>query len=348
MKRIIAFAAALFLLPMLLQTADSAELSDSAVSAIVTDADSGRVLYEKNADERCLIASTTKIMTGYLACRYADPEQVLDVPAEAVGVEGSSVYLQPGERVSVRMLLYGTMLQSGNDAATALAAAVSGDVGSFVALMNDTAQQLGMHRTHYANPHGLDSEENYSTARDLATLTAAALQEPLFAQVVACKSASFGKRSFVNHNKLLWRCEGAIGVKTGYTTAAGRILVSAVRRGGRTLIAVTLNDRDDWNDHMRLYDSLFSSAKETAAAVSGQPIMTVRLAAEGKRQVELLAAEDVQCLLFPGETLSFRFYPYAIPFAPTEYGESAGVAAICADGREVARVPVAWGATVLR
>ncbi len=222
------------------------------------DAGSGAVLYEKNADERSLIASTTKIMTGWLACQLVNLDAEYEIPAEAVGVEGSSIYLQAGERLSGEDLLRGMLLHSGNDAATALAIAACGSEAAFVEEMNLTAQDLGLSSTHFANPHGLDDEGNYSTARDLARLTAFTLCDPNFRAAVSTRTAVIGGgRALTNHNKLLWRVEGCIGVKTGYTQAAGRILVSAAERGGRTIIIVTIDDPDDWRDHERLYERFF-------------------------------------------------------------------------------------------
>ena len=230
----------------------------SAASALVMEADTGRVLFEKQAHRKSLIASTTKIMTGYLVCRTMDLSAPVTVPEAAAGIEGSSLYLQAGEVLTGRDLLYGMLLHSGNDAAAALAILCAGSEADFVAQMNQTALGLGLKDTHFANPHGLDSEENYSTAADLARLAAAALREPLFRQVVSTKTVTVaGDRVLTNHNKLLWRCPGCMGVKTGYTRAAGRILVSAARRNGRTLICVTLNAPDDWKDHCALYDWAF-------------------------------------------------------------------------------------------
>lgn len=236
--------------------------SISAQCAIVTDAETGEVLYEKNPDRRSLIASTTKIMTGWLICRDLDLEAVYTVPPEAVGVEGSSLYLQEGEQLTGESLLYGLMLHSGNDAAVALAIADCGSEAAFTARMNRAARALDLENTAYANPHGLDSDGNYSTARDLAKLTAAALRDETFRRVVSTKTVTVdGDRVLTNHNKLLWRCAGCVGVKTGYTKAAGRILVSACERDGRVLICVTLNDPNDWADHGTLYDFFLSSTK---------------------------------------------------------------------------------------
>lgn len=229
--------------------------SVSAKSAILFDASSGRVLWQQNASERSLIASTTKIMTAFLAVQLCPMEDLVTIPQEAVGTEGSSVYLKAGECMSVRELLLGLMLSSGNDAAIALAIHTCGSVGGFVRLMNWEAAHLGLRDTRFANPNGLDDENNYSTALDLAHLTAAALQNERFAAIVGTKQAEIsGGRFLTNHNKLLWRYDGCIGVKTGFTKAAGRILVSAAKRNGRTLIAVTIGDGNDWADHAALLD----------------------------------------------------------------------------------------------
>ncbi len=236
----------------------------SAASCVVMDADTGVLLYEKDPDRVCLMASTTKIMTALLVCQQCDLDAILRVPEQAVGIEGSSLYLRPGEELSGHDLLYGLMLQSGNDAAVALALACAGSQEAFVAQMNDTAKHLGLAHTHYANPHGLDSEGNYSTARDLAVLTCEALRNETFLQVVSTKTIAIrGDRSLTNHNKLLWQVEGCIGVKTGYTRQAGRLLVSAVRRGGRTLVCVTVRDPDDWRDHCALYDYFLPLSSDT-------------------------------------------------------------------------------------
>ena len=214
----------------------------SAKSAVLLDASTGRVLYASHAEDKSLIASTTKIMTALVICETGDLNRTVVIPPEAVGIEGSSMYLKAGEVLSVHELLYGLMLRSGNDAAVALALADSGSISAFAMRMNEKAAVLGLKNTHYANPHGLDSEENYSTALDLARLTRFALQNPDFAQLVSTKSVTIGDRVLTNHNKLLWQYSGAIGVKTGYTRTAGRILVGAAERDGRRLIAVTIAD----------------------------------------------------------------------------------------------------------
>ena len=227
-------------------------------SAALLDGATGECLYAKNGEQRALIASTTKIMTGLLVCEAGELDRVVTVPDAAVGLEGSSMYLKKGETLTRRDLLYGMMLHSGNDAALTLAVSISGSEAAFVRQMNQRARALGLTQTHFANPHGLDSGENYSTALDLARLAQAALQNVQFRAVVSTKTITCAGRALTNHNKLLWRYDGCIGVKTGYTRHAGRILVSAAERDGRLLIAVTISDPDDWRDHAALLDYGFA------------------------------------------------------------------------------------------
>ena len=188
----------------------------SAEKAIVMDGITGRVLYERSADQKSLIASTTKIMTALVVCEQCNVLDRMRIPKEAVGIEGSSMYLREGEILTLQELLYGLMLSSGNDAAVALAIYCGGTVEGFAQLMNDKAHVLGLKETHFVNPHGLDAPEHYSTARDLAVLAAYAMENPIFAKTVSAKTITVGQRHLRNHNKLLWQVDGADGVKTGY------------------------------------------------------------------------------------------------------------------------------------
>ncbi|MBR5152257.1 MAG: D-alanyl-D-alanine carboxypeptidase [Clostridia bacterium] len=257
MYRLLGFLLCFLLLPI------SAYAQVSAQSCIVIEATSQRVLYEKNADTQLPMASTTKIMTALVALEAGDPDTQVTISKTAAGVEGSSMYLEVGEILTVKELLYGLMLASGNDAAVAIAEQFGG-MDTFVKNMNQKAESLGVHHTQFKNPNGLPHEGHYSTARDMATITAAALKNPHFAEIVATKTYGIkgeGKahpRQLSNHNKLLRMYPGCIGVKTGFTKAAGRCLVSAAQKGGMTLICVTLNAPDDWNDHISLYNRLFS------------------------------------------------------------------------------------------
>ena len=250
---------ALGLLLMLLPCrAEAVQLS--AAAAILMDADSGEVLYEKDAARKMRIASTTKIMTALVALERAKLTDTITVTASHM-VEGSSMYLKPGEVVTVEELLYGLMLCSGNDAALALADCCGG-LAAFVSAMNDKAAALGMTGTSFANPNGLDDENHYSTARDMAVLAAYAAKDPTFRRICSTRTATVGGRTMTNHNKLLSQVEGCIGMKTGYTKAAGRTLVSCAERQGRRLVAVTLCDGNDWADHKALYEMGFAEKTE--------------------------------------------------------------------------------------
>lgn len=223
----------------------------SATAAVLLDADTGQVLYQKEPHSRMRIASTTKLMTALVALEHGSLEQEITVTAAHM-VEGSSMYLRVGERLTLEELLYGLLLCSGNDAALAVTECAGG-VEPFVELMNRKAASLGMENTRFANPNGLDDEEHYSTAYDMALLACAAAEDGALLRLASTRSVAVGGRTLTNHNKLLWRLEGCLGLKTGYTRAAGRTLVSCVERDGHRLAAVTLRDGDDWNDHEALY-----------------------------------------------------------------------------------------------
>lgn len=236
----------------------------SAESAVLIEASNGAIIYSKNADVRMPMASTTKIMTALVAIESGNIEREVTVSAEAVGVEGSSVYLYVGEKLKLSDLIYALMLESANDAAAAIAVELGGSIEGFADMMNDKAKQIGLEGTHFTNPHGLHSEEHYTTARDLALLTVYALENPDFLSIVSTYKKVIplkggeGARVLINHNKLLKQYEGCIGVKTGFTKKSGRCLVSAAERDGIRLIAVTLNAPDDWNDHKHMLDYGFS------------------------------------------------------------------------------------------
>ena len=278
--------------------------SDRAAGAVLMDAESGRVLYGHDAHKPRLIASTTKLMTALVAVeRAGDLDETVTVKGEWLGSEGSSIYLRAGEEITLRGLLYGLLLQSGNDAAMVIACHTAGSVEEFVELMNRRAAELGMKDSSFANPSGLDHENHYSTPYDMALLARACLDNSTVAELCATKSITVGTRTFVNHNKLLWRCDGCVGMKTGFTEKAGRTLVSAAVRDGQTLICVTLNDGDDWNDHRKLLDYGFRTyprqvlcrAGEVlgAVAVEGSLIPTMPVAAKGELGYPLKAGEQL-------------------------------------------------------
>ena len=320
----------------------------SARRAYVLDAVSGRVLYERSANEQSLIASTTKIMTALIVCEQCNVLDRMRVPREAVGIEGSSMYLQEGEILTLQELLYGLMLSSGNDAATALAIYCGGTVEGFAELMNDKARILGLTGTHFVNPHGLDAPGHYSTARDLAVLGAYAMENPIFARTVSAKSVRIGERYLTNHNKLLWRVDGAEGIKTGYTQAAGRILVSSASREGRRLVAVTIDAPDDWNDHTRLLEEGFSRYAPRQVVAAGEPVAVLDVLGGEAGRVELLTAEDFFYSLAPEEHPRLAISGPGFVYAPAVEGADAGYAYVLIEGKAVGKVPVIYGQTVER
>ena len=237
----------------------------SAGAYLLMDAESGRVLLERNAEEEMAIASTTKIMTALVAIEHGGLSDAVPVK-ESHLKEGSSMYLRAGETLTLEALLYGLLLPSGNDAAECIADYCGGGVEQFVSRMNGKAAELGMTHTSFSNPSGLDAQGHYSCALDMARLAAYAMNEPTFARIASTKTASVGERMLGNHNKLLGSLRGCVGLKTGYTSAAGRTLVTCCERDGMRLVAVTLNDRDDWNDHTALYEYGFSAYTRRCAA----------------------------------------------------------------------------------
>lgn len=318
----------------------------SAQKAYVLDAVSERVLYEKNPDQQSLIASTTKIMTALVVCEQCNVLDRMRIPKEAVGIEGSSMYLREGEVLTIQELLYGLMLRSGNDAAVALAIYCGGTVEGFAELMNDKARNLGLKNTHFVNPNGLDAPGHYSTARDLAVLAAYAMENPVFYKTVSAKNIRIGERYLTNHNKLLWRVEGADGVKTGYTRASGRILVSSATRDSRRIIAVTIDDGDDWNDHAALLNEGFSRYQLKKIVSEGDFMGTLDVLGGENQQVEVLAAADFSFSLAPEE------HPYTMlpgpgfAYAPVAEGGDAGAAYVLIKGKAIGKIPVVYGQTV--
>jgi len=299
--------------------------SVSASCAVLVDAASGRVLYGKAEQEKRPIASITKLMTALVVTESAESlGQIVEIEPTWTGIEGTSIYLKAGERLTLEALLYGLLLNSGNDAAVALACACAGDVATFVDWMNQRAKSLGMSNTQFSSPSGLDDEGNWSTAADMAKLAVACMENPQVAQIVGTKAVSLGGRQFSNHNKLLWQYEGCIGMKTGYTRAAGRTLVSCAERGGQRLIAVTLNAPDDWVDHTVLLDYGFSDW--TAVALCEADKIYTRLPVEGSlvRFVPVYTAESLTYPLGSAEEVTSEVVLPKRVKAPVQKGAVAG------------------------
>lgn len=345
-RRFLFWTAAALLAAVLLYPVNAHGIS--AQKAILLDGQTGRVLYEKRADERSLIASTTKIMTALIVCEQCNVLDRMCIPKEAVRVEGSSMYLQEGEVLTIQELLYGLMLSSGNDAALALAIYCGGTVEGFAEMMNDKARFLGLTGTHFANPHGLDAPDHYSTARDLAILAAYAMKNPIFAQTVSTRRVTAGGRCLTNHNKLLWKVDGADGVKTGYTKAAGRILVSSAVQQGRRLICVTIDDGNDWADHASLYQDGFSRFSVQKVLSAGETVGTLSVFGGETQQVNVIAGEDFSYAMASGEQAQIVLAGNEFVYAPVATGANAGYAYICIDGKAVGKVSVYYETTVER
>lgn len=322
-----------------------AELAVSAKAAILMHADSGRVLYEKNADEHMLIASTTKIMTAIVVLEHCELDDLVEVDSRSAGIEGSSMYLKAGESYTVEDLLYGLLLVSGNDAASALALHVADSMEEFAELMNAKAAELGMTESSFKNAHGLDEEGHYSTARDMAKLAAYCMGNEDFARIAGTVSHTVGEQTLVNHNRLLREYDGCLGLKTGYTMAAGRTLVTCAERDGARYVCVTLNDPDDWDDHKALYDWAFANysfAEVIPAGLSYEvPLIS---GAEMTAPAETEGA--AYALIQNGESFDMELELPAFAFAPISEGERAGRAVACSDGQEIASVRIVYSEDV--
>ena len=318
--------AAVLLAPVLCQPCRAAGPPQlSAASAILVDAESGRVLYAQDADERRSIASITKLMTALVAVESTpDVDEVVTIRPEWTGAEGSSMYLGAGEGVSLKGRVYGLVLASGNDAAVAIAGYCAGDVETFVDWMNEWAAELGMENTHFANPNGLDQEGHYSTAADMAKLARVVMEHELLADIVGTKSIAIAGRSFTNHNKLLWQYDGCIGLKTGFTGEAGRTLVTCAQRDGQRLIAVTLHDSNDWADHAALFDYGFSAYPRRVLATAGKEAWHVQVAGSLVQMAGVCTANDLYYPLQEGERVRAELDLAREVEAPVEQGAVAG------------------------
>lgn len=313
----------------------------SAKAAVVYNGATGEVIYEKSADERLPMASTTKIMSALIVLEQNGLDDRFIVDSEAVKTEGSSMGLQEGDEVSLRDLACGMLLPSGNDAANAAAVRVSGSVEKFVALMNERAKLMGLADTHFVTPSGLDdyTDEHYSTAMDMAMLASQAMQNTNFREICGLKKVqlSFGhppfERWLINTNKLLDR-EGITGIKTGFTDKARRCLVSSCMREGCELICVTLNDPDDWNDHMKLYGYAFSKVQPRRISPSESKVRID--SADGGELVCEVPDLIMSMTEKAAQRVTEKVYIPQFVYAPVEKDEAVGKVVYELDGREIA------------
>lgn len=322
-------------------------LSVSAYSAALIDASDGNLLYSKRADEPLPMASTTKIMTALVAIERGDLDATVEIPRAAVGVEGSSIYLFTGEKLTLGNLVYALMLASANDAAAAIAIIVGGSIEKFAGMMNEKAAELGLSNTRFVNPHGLDAAGHHTTARDLALLSAYALGNDTFKKIVSTKKTTIplngeeGRRLLINHNRLLRYYDGAIGVKTGFTRKSGRCLVSAAERDGLIFVAVTINAPNDWNDHTRMLDYGFSSYVRLKLEERGNLSITMPLVGGVCDWVMLTNSEAVEVTLPKTHgKVSFVIEAPRFLYAPVKSGERVGRIVYYSDGEEIASSPL--------
>lgn len=331
LKRFCFFFAFLFLVPFYAYGADC-----SASSAVVIDAATKTVLYDKNSSEKRSMASTTKIMTALLAVESGRLDEQVEIKQEMLYTEGSCLGLRDGDILTFYDLIVGMMLTSGNDAANAVAFLISGSLEDFAVLMNNRAKELGMSNTVFVTPSGLDDGDHHSTAYDMALLTAKAVEYPEFCEISSMASAEItinGKAlSVYNHNKLLSRDEDIFGVKTGYTEKAGRCLVTAKNYNGNVIICVTLNAPDDWNDHLNLYEQCEKKyTKSTvsdnfAISVVGGQCDTVKVS----YSKEIYSVSDV----------SSRVYYYPFAYAPVCKGDVVGEVLVYCGENIIERLPI--------
>ena len=349
MKRFIVIIVAIILgFPLNAFAAGGAFTASGAKGAVLMEAASGRVIAEKNSYEKLPVASTTKIMTALIALEQSGLDEAFTVDAEAIMVEGSSMGLVEGDIVTLKTLVWGMMLASGNDAANAAAVRIAGDIEAFVGMMNEKAKEIGMKDTLFTSPSGLEAGgEPYSTAYDMALLAHAALANEDFCEIVSSKSGKlyYGNppyhRWMTNHNRLLWQCEDCIGIKTGFTKKAGRCLVTAARRDGLTLIAVTLGCPDDFTIHHSIYDETFKTLSFIDAS-SYLSNLTIPVTGAEELSVPVGSMWPLGAFMTEEEKGHFELTIFTEPFlyAPVNAGQVIGSAEIKVDGVSLNTVPL--------
>lgn len=343
--RAAACAAVFCLLTYLLPLNARAAPDIGARSALLYEAETGTVLYSKNPDEKLPIASITKIMTALVVLENCDLEDHVQFKRQWALTEGSSSGFREGQWYTVRQLLYALMLASGNDAAIALACHTAGSVGEFAKLMNEKASELGMTGSCFKNPHGLDQKEHYSTSSDMAKLASAAMKNKEFALISSTKEARIGRYRFSNHNKLLWKYPDTIGIKTGYTSSAGRTLVTCAEKNDMTLICVTLDDSDDWDDHALLYDWAGANYKLFTLSSRGSP-ESLPVISGAKESVPLRRKMDVRLLLNADDTVSLETRLPRFVYAPVTAYDSAGETEIYVNGKSAGKTDIIFAGSV--
>ncbi len=320
--------------------ASGGKLRMSADSAVLIDWNTGRILYAKAATKPRPMASTTKIMTGLLVLEKGNLSDVVTVSRRAAATPGSSMHIRTGERLTLERLLYGVLMRSGNDASVAVAEHIAGTEAAFVAMMNAKARALGAYNTQFRNPHGLTAPGHYSTAFDLALMARAALANPAFADIVATREKLFvtaeeeRQVTLRNTNRLLWSFEGADGVKTGTTSAAGKCLVASATRGDEKLIAVVLHSSDRYGDAAKLLSYGFDHYRVVRLAGAGEVVRTLRVSGGIALRAAIVAVDQYAAALSEEEMARSRV-EWDLPAtlrAPLDAGELVGEVRVYVDG----------------
>ena len=334
--------------------AGAEEVGTSAKACVIIDEASGRVLLSHNAEATLPMASTTKVMTALLALELGNLDAPVTCSRTAFGVPGTSIYLAEGETLTLREMLYGLMMASGNDAATAIAEHIGGTVEDFCRMMTTRAAELGCKNTVFLTPHGLPCEGHYTTARDLALIAREAMTHPEFREIVGTTRATIpweGRtydRVLNNKNKLLTAYEGATGIKTGYTKKAGRCLVFGAEREGMRIIGVVLNCPDWFNEAVRLMDMTFERYEAVTMLHAWESVGSIPVAHADGASVEALLTTDLTGVMPKGALPQVEVDLPDTLDAPIQAGQVIGTARLISGGTVIAEVPLAASTDVAR
>ncbi|MCX7904217.1 MAG: D-alanyl-D-alanine carboxypeptidase [Caloramator sp.] len=349
MKRILIIILTLisFLIPCFKVLGNSKELNLNCVSATILDQESGRILYSKNGNKILPMASTTKIMTAIVAIERGNIKDVVTISTKAASVPGSSAGLKAGDKVTLEELLYGLMLKSGNDAAVAIAEHIAGNVQNFVKLMNNKAIEIGALNTSFITPHGLDADDHFTTANDLAKITAYAMKNELFAKIVATKEISSGitgpfKYSYNNINKFLFRVDNSDGVKTGYTGNAGKCLVASVRHKFGRYICVVLNSADRWKDAEKLVQFASQNYVFIKAFDKNEVVKSIPLYGGTEKNIFAQTKSELYLPILPEEKdkIKVELFTPSVLFAPISKNEIVGNVVVKINDTIIAKYPL--------
>ncbi len=321
----------------------ASEISVSARAGALYVQALDKFIYSKNADTRLPMASTTKIMTALVAIENSDLDSKVRINESVCGIEGSSLYLKPGEELSMRDLLYGLMLRSANDAAEAIAYEIAGGISEFAAMMNSKAADLGLKNTNFQNPHGLDAKDHYTTAKDLAIIASEALKNDELKEIASTYKKTITNtdgdvRLVVNHNKLLRLYDGAIGVKTGFTRKSGRCLVGAAEKDGLILVTVTIDAPDDWNDHIKMLDYGFSFYEMKKLATTGEFAYRLPVISGSATDVSVKNTDSLSMVLKKGANVSYDVELPRYLIAPVNEGDVIGKIVFRSGENEIAEL----------